>query len=103
MDVAREFKSRDSGEEYTLWFTFEGKFQKCSCPHWQNRIRRVGTECKHPKQLREHDAAQLLMQNAIMKHFEKNWVLDFAAELNAPGKPDAAEDVQAPLDGAVGF
>lgn len=103
MDIVRKLKSKSSGEEYTLWFTFQGKFQKCSCPHWQHRIRRVGSPCKHHQQLKDHDEAQLFMQAAIMAHFEKNWVLDFYSDF-ASVKPDEDDEEDVPaLQGAASF
>ena len=88
---SRILMSKDSGEEYTLRFTHEGKFRSCSCPHWQYRLRTSSVQCKHVKQLKEHDEAQDFMQRKILAYCEKNWLLDFHADLVGPIKPDDEE------------
>lgn len=105
-DVVRTLKSRDSGEEYTIRYTYDDKFRSCTCPHWQYRLRVSGVQCKHPKQLKEHDELQAILQTKIAAHFEKNWLLDFHSELFEVTKLDEVEDevsVRDQCDVAAGF
>ena len=81
-------KSQSKKDEmHDVIFTDDGK-KICSCPHWQFRLRKAGTKCKHIV-----EAERNIETLNSLEHLGDGYLFDFGIDLSDKSWSNEEEEI----------